>query len=232
VGVLQVADNLPLHELSAAELNEFASLAGELGIEVELGTRGIADGNLARYVELAAQLDVRILRMIVDSPGHEPGAGEVVTTVKESLPALKRADVILAIENHDRFKATALRDLCQRIDSPQVGICLDNANSFGAMEGPEVVVEVLGPLTVNLHVKGFTVHRQSHGLGFLIEGCPMRESQLELEWLLGRMRELGRDVNVILEQWTPPKESLSATIAREATWAADSIAYMKELIPG
>jgi hypothetical protein len=48
-------------------------------------------------------------------------------------------------------------------------------------------------------------------------------------WLL---EELGnRDPNAILELWTPPEETLSATIAKEDAWAVASIEYLRKLIP-
>ena len=54
----------------------------------------------------------------------------------------------LAIENHDRFNSTTLVEILERIDSDRVGICLDTVNSFGALEGPEVVLENLGIATL------------------------------------------------------------------------------------
>jgi len=112
-----------------------------------------------------------------------------------------------------------------------VGICLDTVNSFGALEGPETVVETLGPWTVNLHVKDFAIERVSHAMGFVVEGKPAGRGRLNVPWLLEKLRALGRDPNAILELWTPPGATLEETIAREAEWAEDSIKYLRSLIP-
>jgi hypothetical protein len=42
---------------------------------------------------------------------------------------------------------------------------------------------------------------------------------------------LGLDPNAILELWTPPEETLSATIAKEDAWAVKSVEYLRTLIP-
>lgn len=112
----------------------------------------------------------------------------------------------------------------------KLGICLDTVNSFGALEGPDVVVRTLGPWTVNLHIKDFGVTRASHQMGFAIEGRPAGQGQLDVPWLLNTLRSLDRDVNAILELWTPPDPTLSETIAREGAWAAESVAYLRGLI--
>ena len=75
------------------------------------------------------------------------------------------------------------------------------------------------------------VRRFPYNLGFTIEGRPVGQGVLDVPWLLARMRAFGRDVNAILEQWTPPEETVEATIAKEAAWAAESVAYLRQFIP-
>jgi 3-oxoisoapionate decarboxylase len=231
VGVVQIADNLPLHRLSPAELEALADRAAADGIELEVGTRGIAPAHLRTYLDLAVRLGSPILRVVTDTADHQPTEDEIVTTVRSFLPALAESDVTLAIENHDRFASRTLVDLLQRIDSERVGICLDTVNSFGALEGPERVVEALGPWTVNLHVKDFTITRASHQMGFTIEGRPAGRGRLDVPWLLSRLHAMERDVNAILELWTPPEPALGDTLTKEQAWAVESVDYLRDLIP-
>ena len=147
------------------------------------------------------------------------------------MPEFERADVCLAIENHDRFSARVLAQIIERIGSGYVGICLDTVNSFGALEGPEVVLEALGPLVVNLHVKDFAIFRVSHSMGFTVEGRPAGQGQLNVPWLVEKLGGLGLDPNAVLELWTPPEETLATTIAKEDTWAISSVNYLRTLIP-
>jgi sugar phosphate isomerase/epimerase len=230
VSVVQICDNLPLHALPESQLSELERAAAELGIAIEVGTRGIASEHLRHYVDLAVRFHSPILRVVIDSVDREPSLQEVIELLGPIRNDLQQAQVRLAIENHDRFTARQFRQIVTRLDSPYVGICLDTVNSFGALEGPELVVSTLAPFVANLHVKEFQICRLDHQLGFLIEGRPAGQGRLDVPWLLRQLRASAHPFNAILEQWVPPLDSIQETIAREETWARESIAYLRTLI--
>ena len=202
VDIVQIGDNLPLGRLSPAELDALKARAAGHAISLEVGT---ADHHLA--------------------------ADEVVTTLRGIMARFEQAGVALAIENHDRFGVAMLVEILQRRNSPATGICLDIVNSFGALEGPKVVVEALAPWTLNLHVKDFVVRRVSHSMGFTVEGRPAGQGQLDIPWLLEQLHMRRRDCNAILELWTPPGPTVAETIIKEHEWAQASVAYLRQLIP-
>ncbi len=231
VGLLQVCDNAPLDALSGDELDAFETQAREWAIDIEIGTRGIGAEHVVRQIDLAERFGSPILRIVIDTPTHHPPEDDIVTQVKGFVPHLEAAGVRLAIENHDRFKARTLVGIIDRIGSDHVGICLDCANSFGALEGPSVVVDTLGPYALNLHLKGFTVRRFDHNMGFAILGCPLGQGNLDVPWILSALRRMGRDVNAIIEQWTPPEADLEATLRKEEASVTESVRYLRALIP-
>jgi sugar phosphate isomerase/epimerase len=231
VRVVQVIDNLPLLGRPKGELLRFRQRADELGIQLEIGTSGISPEHLAEYLSLAQLLGSRIVRVLTDTAEHKPTVEEVEALLRQSLPAYEKAGVCIAVENHDRLPTKVLAGILERIRSPFLGICLDTVNSFGALEGPEVVVENLAPWVVNLHVKDFWIRRANYQMGFVIEGRPAGQGRLDVPWLLKRLKEAGRDPNAILELWTPEQDSLEATIAKEDAWARESIEYLRTLIP-
>jgi sugar phosphate isomerase/epimerase len=230
ISVVQIADNLPLDQLSEKESARLRARAEVQGINIEVGTRGIDADHLRRYLDLARYFHSPILRVVVDTHDDHPSPDEVVARVRPLLPDFARANVILAIENHDRFTTDALIHILRTLDSAHVGICLDTVNSFGALEGPALVVERLGPWTVNLHIKDFAVRRADHNMGFTIEGRPAGQGQLDAPWLLREVRQHGRDFNAILELWPPPAENLDDTIAKERSWAEMSVDYLQGVI--
>jgi sugar phosphate isomerase/epimerase len=230
VRVVQVCDNLPLHALTDSEARDLLFRAGQLGIQLEVGTRGIDPIHLRTYLGLAQQFGSPLLRTVIDTADYQPSVDEAVSMLGTALPDFERTNVRLAIENHDRFTIREFLDILQRLDSPHIGICLDTVNSFGALEGPEVVVDSLAPWTVSLHVKEFSIRRVDHQMGFVIEGCPAGQGRLDIPWLLSRLKEAGRDPNAILEQWPPPEGTVEETIAKEQRWAEKSIAYLRTLI--
>jgi len=228
VRLIQVADNLPLELMKDDELEAFHQAATEEGIQLEAGARRMTEANLDKYIHIAGVIHAPILRYVIDGPGFTPGIDDIVQIIKNALPALKENNIILALENYERLKASDFAGIVEKIGSDHVGICLDSVNSLGAGEGLETVVELLGPMTVNLHIKDYCIERLDHKMGFLIEGCPAGEGMLNVPWLLEHVSE--RCESAILEQWTPPERKLMDTIAKEDEWAKESILFLKNLM--
>jgi sugar phosphate isomerase/epimerase len=231
VRVVQFCDNLPLAHWPEPELDALRQRVRQLGLEVEIGARGLAVENLRAHLRLARRFGARFLRLVVDRGTEEPSAEEAVARLKAILPEFAAAGVRLALENHDRFSCATLAWMVEQLGRDQAGICLDTVNSFGALEGPETVVRTLAPYTLNLHVKDFTLTRVSSQMGFHIHGCPAGQGRLNVPWLLDQLRTAGRDVNAILELWTPFGPTLDDTLAREAAWAEASVRYLRTLLP-
>jgi len=230
VRVLQIADNLPLDRLSAGELDRLARVALEREISLEVGTCGIETIHLRTYLDLAVRLKSPLVRVVIDMADVQPTPDEAVTALREVLPEFSRAGVCLAIENHDRFRAVALRDIIDRCASQSIGICLDTANSLGCGEDLHTVLQTLGPHVVNLHLKDFRPRRLAHQKGFVIEGCPAGQGLVDVPRLLADLRSHQRDPNMILELWPPPETTIEESIAKEEAWARESIRYLRTLI--
>jgi len=229
--VVQIADNLPLDRLSLSELRELVRHAGVLGISIEVGTRGILPEHLRNYLRIARECCSPLLRVVVDTADHRPSAKEIVEILRCQVPEFAASRVTLAIENHDRFPCRVLVGILEKLNTERVGICLDTVNSFGALEGPEVVVSTLAPWVVSLHLKDFQVRRASHMMGFTVEGCPAGQGRLDVARLISKLKKEGRDPNAILELWPSPEPTIEQTIAKEKDWARASVEYLRTLIP-
>lgn len=235
--LVQLADNLPMHALESEARERLRARADELGVALQLGTAGLTEANLERYLALAVELGSPILRVVTDVAGYEPTVDEVKTMLRRALPAFERAGVVLALENHDRFKVSTYVDVMEDLAHPYLGICLDTVNSFGALEGPDLVVERLAPYVVNLHLKDFVVRRLSHRMGFELIGAPAGQGMLNVKGLLERFSGdggggragAGSAVTAVLELWPPEATTLEATIARERRWLEESTAYLRGL---
>lgn len=233
VRVLQICDNLPLHALSGSELDALAGFSREAGLTLELGTRGITTPHLNQYLELARRFRSSLLRVVVDTPGDEPDASEVIQRLRNVLGAFRDAGVRLAIENHDRFATRTLAQIVEDLGPDWVGICLDTVNSLGALEGPDQVVATLGPYTLCLHAKDFTIRRPPDQMGFVVEGCAAGKGRLRFEEVFELLQRTARQpFNVILETWVTPGPDLAETVARERAWTEAGITYLRRLIPG
>ena len=226
---LQIGDNLPLHLFSEERLARLKTLVIKDNIRLEIGARKLTPEHLQRYIKLAAFFESPLLRFVIDGDHYEPDSATIIHIIKDALPILKENNIILGIENHDRFKATALASIMDAVASDQVGICLDCVNSLGAGEGFEWVSDVLSPYTVNLHIKDFSIKRFPHKMGFTVTGSATGKGMLNLPLLLEKLSKHKRCTSAVLEQWMAPEEKIEDTVTKEDAWAAEGIQYLKQL---
>jgi sugar phosphate isomerase/epimerase len=230
IKLVQIADNLPLENFSASELNNLVSYAGNKNVTFEFGSKGLTPEHTIKCLKIAEIISSPILRMVIDTSDFKPDIKLIISIIRDLLPEFSSRNIQLAIENHDRFKAREFEKIIEAVASDWVGICLDSVNSIGAGEGFETVSDVLLPYTINLHVKDFTVFRVSHKMGFTIEGRPAGQGMLNIRETVDRLTVLNRCKSAILELWTPPEKNIEDTIVKEDKWACESIEYLKKIL--
>ncbi|WP_435171357.1 sugar phosphate isomerase/epimerase family protein [Paenibacillus glycanilyticus] len=223
LALVQICDNIPLHLLSEEELDELNSLAKELGIELEIGTRGTSPEHLLMYLAIARRLQASLFRTLIT----EPDIHIAEQQLRAVLPDFESAGIKIAIENHGLHTTSQLINLFRSLDSKWLGCCLDTVNSFGALEGPEEVIRELLPYTINLHLKDFDIVRVDHQMGFTILGKPAGYGKLNIEKLLKAAIPYNH-ANAILELWTPYSATVEDTIRLERDWMDSSIHYLKK----
>ncbi len=226
---LQIGDNLPFHSFTDERLNTLKEIVTKHQLRIEVGARGLTAKNLVDYLTISHHLKAPLLRFIIDGPEHEPRSSDVVHLIKDFLPELKKANITLGIENHDRFKAKELAAMMEAVGSEHVGICLDCVNSMGAGEGLEYVAEVLAPYTVNLHIKDFMIERIPSKMGFTISGARAGTGMTNVPMLMEKLANYNRCQSAVLEQWVPWQQDLIQTIEQENKWAEDGVRFLKSL---
>ncbi len=228
---VQFCDNLPLHELSESYRNQINEKAKKADLKLEVGTRGLTINNISRYIEIAKEFGSPFLRVVIDDADYEPNVTEVVKIIKQLLPILKKNQVVLAIENHDRFSSEILKSIILDTDPKWVGICLDTANSLGAAgEGCNDILQTLGQFTVNLHIKDIKINRVDHKMGFIVKGCEAGAGIIDIGSLLDFFKSESKLISLTLELWSNPLPLLGDTIKQEKEWATKSIQYLKRKI--
>ncbi len=226
---LQFGDNLPLHHLSRAELIFLTDLAREHSVQIEVGTKRLTQKNIEQYLEIATLFKSPFIRVVIDDADFEPSENEVIDIIQELLPTLKGKNIVLALENHDRFSSTSLVNIIKKTDPEFVAICLDTANSLGAGEGIQEVIRHLATYTVNLHIKDITIARVEHKMGFNIRGCAAGKGALDIPAIIKSIARYQKLHSVTLEVWSDFEDTLEKTMAREQQWAEESIQYLKKI---
>lgn len=235
VPVLQIADNCPLDKLSEYELTSLNKYARQKSVEIEVGTRGIETENILKYIEIAKKLNSGLLRVVIDTAWHQPDFDEIIALLSKVLPVLTQENIVLGIENHDRFKSSVFARIVETLNSPNVGIVLDTVNSFACEENTLQVLDSLARHTVNYHVKDFKIERVKNSMGLIVTGTVAGEGFLDIPAVEQRLQKEARgDYSTILELWMAPETNVEDTLQKEDIWVKNSISYLKRIlgVPG
>lgn len=228
VTVVQIADNLPLHAMSGMDLERLRDVAHEKGLTLEAGTRGLDPEPLAQYITIAHRIGARLLRTVLS--GSLLGPEELYKAerdIRRVVPLLERHDVTLAFENNEAFSAAEFASLVRRIGSPQVGICLDTANSLGRPETLQTVVEHLAGHAVMLHAKDYDIRRIDTRMGLSVVGRAAGCGRVDFDYVLTELHRRGRDhISVIVEHWPPFEGTIEKTVQLEQEWLTQSVKFL------
>lgn len=231
VDVVQIADNCPLDKLPINELEYLYQYAHKRDVDIEVGTCGIDTENLLKYINISKVLHSPILRVVIDTPDHKPNLDEVISLVRRVLPNLERENIVLGIENHDRFKARVFSKIVQKLSSPYVGIVLDTVNSFACEENTEQVLDALARYCVNFHCKDFIIRRVENKMGLLVTGTIAGEGLLNVPNVWQNLLENAPgSFSTILELWMAPGNTVEETLQQEDCWVKQSVAYLKNAL--
>lgn len=227
VSLFQICDYAPLDRMTDAELHDAARAARELGIMIELGTKGIVPEHLARFLRLADIFGARLVRSMLYSPDSRPELGEAETWLRSSIRSYESAGVALALETYEQVATSDLLGVIERVGSDALGVCLDPANVVARLESPKACVEQTARRVKNVHVKDFAFARQPGWVGFTYSGAPMGTGLHDYPHLLETVRPRERDINEIVEHWLPWQDDAETTIRTEREWTRITLKYLR-----
>ncbi|WIB67386.1 sugar phosphate isomerase/epimerase family protein [Curtobacterium sp. MCBD17_035] len=235
VDLFQICDHAPLDTASDERLAGIRSLADELGLTLEVGTRGTDPEHLARYLHVAQRLDAALVRSMWSAGDDEPDAVETDRRLRAALPAYEEAGVTLALETYERISSVELVAVVSAIGSPNLRICLDPANTVANLEHPADVVARCAPYTANWHVKDFDFTRSPGWVGFQYTGVPFGTGRLDYDGIRAAIEPDARGINRVIEFWLPWQadsaddstgDAASRSIAVETDWVASTVAAL------
>ena len=154
---------------------------------------------------------------------HEPSAFRAAAEhAYQSLLLVKKAlerppynEMRVAVENHKDWRTSELVDLLERVDSPNIGVCLDTGNSIALLEDPMETVEALAPWAVTTHLKDMAVEQYEDG--FLLSEVPLGKGFLDLPRIVSTIRKQQPGIHFNLEMIT--RDPLKVPCLTEGYWA-------------
>jgi sugar phosphate isomerase/epimerase len=231
VHLFQICDYPPIEDYTAEQLHELRRLADELGITLELGTKGIEPGHLRKFLAMAGALGVGLVRSMLYSPTSRPGIDDAKRMLAEVVPAFEAAGVQLALETYEQVRSSDLVDVVASIGSPALGICLDPGNCVANLEHPRDVVERTAPYVINVHVKDFAFSRRGGWVGFLYAGAPLGTGLLDYDHLVETTRAREKGLSQVIEHWLPWQDNFSVTARLEDEWTSSNLEYLRSKNP-
>jgi sugar phosphate isomerase/epimerase len=190
-----------------------------------------AELDLIRWIDAAARLGHPFLRITAGSPasrGNEPAEILVERLVG---PMRRVADhaisrgVKLALENHGDLRAHDILDLFDRVDRPNLGVCLDNVNLIRVGDDMLEGAKALASLTLLVQLK-------DHGPGDpTIWGgpicLPLGKGIAPLDQTIAILDGVGFDGPVCVEL-----ASLGEGHVDELAMIAESVTWLRQHLPG
>lgn len=227
VDLFQICDYTPLETMSKRELRDAASVAADLGLQIQLGTKGINPHRLRRFLDLADAFEARLVRSMLNGSSSTPGLDEAAGWLGQALPEYEVAGVTLALETYEQVATEDLVGLVERVGSERLGICLDPANVVARLEHPRTCVELAVPYVRNVHVKDFAFARQEGWVGFTYSGAPMGTGLHDYAHLLRTVDPRGRGVDEIVEHWLPWQGDPETTVRIEREWTRITLEHLR-----
>ena len=227
LGVLQIADNMPVHNITKQTLDNLSESAKSQGIDLEIGLQSFSPETTKEYLQIAERLDAKILRIALDGNDVQTSDDNIAKEFKKILPMAEKIKCKIAIENHFAFPSTRMANIIKLVGHDHLGACLDVANSICAGEWPDETIDCLADHTINLHIKDYHFKLDPYGVGFCIEGTPMGDGLTNIQSLLSKF--IDKEISVLYEHWLPWPGNFEDARKNEDKWTAEGAAYLKSM---
>jgi sugar phosphate isomerase/epimerase len=228
-GLFQICDQPRLEAPRTDDLRKLRRHADDLGLALEVGTRGVETEHLREHLRVADMLGAEFVRSMLSSSRDTPSVDAAVESLRAVMPEYEAAGISLGLETYEQFSSEDLVDVVERVASPRLGICLDPGNSVGRLEHPMDVARTCARYVINHHVKDFRFTRLESGVGFTFAGAPLGTGLLDHDGVCSVLAEAGAgQVNQVIEHWLMRGSDIESTSATEAQWVADSVAFLRE----
>jgi sugar phosphate isomerase/epimerase len=164
---------------------------------------------------LRAALGGRRYELFDTADAFKQFAAESEQALRLARPVIEKEQVRLAVENHKDWRVADLLGMLKRLDSPQVGVCIDTGNSIALLEEPHQVVEAYAPLAFSTHIKDMGI--EPYDDGFLLSEVPLGQGYLDLPRIMTTIRKARPEVRFNLEMIT--RDPLPIPVLSKKYWA-------------
>lgn len=226
--VFQICDFSYIHDFTDQQYASLKEFSNSLNVELELGIRGVASCDLLNSYNVCAKLGVKTLRTMLIPQDENEVIDESVYQINKCIEKFEKRNIFIVIENYELVPVQSILSVIKKVNSENLLICLDPANSVAALEMPKEVIKRLAPLTRNLHVKDFTFSREDGWVGFKYSGTNLGDGLLDIDYLLSEVLKSSYINSAVIELWVPMESTIEETVNKETKWREQSYHYLIE----
>ena len=148
-----------LGSVDAGYLREVRTTVEDLGMYIEIDTRGTDPGFLVEMLGICKALGADVLRIYASVGGNlEQELAQAPGHFRQVLPVCEDYGVRIAFENHEYETSQDVLKVIREVDSPYVGALVDTGNSMMVWEDPVEAVRAMAPCAVSSHFKDHVVY--------------------------------------------------------------------------
>ena len=199
---------IPVSLVQDEDIPAVMHAAEERGLFITLATGGYTAGPLIEAIQLGKQLRAGTVRTVVGGAkiggDRSPLAGrwqpflqEVLVQLQEATAMAEKADIYLAVENHQDLASEELLWLCESIGSAHFGINLDTGNPLATAEEPIDYFRRVAPYLKNVHLKDYSIYLSEEG--YRLVRCPLGQGVIDFLTLFKILDTSCPDVTMSIE---------------------------------
>jgi 3-oxoisoapionate decarboxylase len=158
-----------------AALAAFCARAAELNLVIVSAGVPIETEIFRRHLELIAPLGIKTVRCILSGvlcgdrtpvgglEGWQRHLEDKARHLQAIAPLAEELGIQIGVENHQDATSEDLIWLCNRVNSPNVGITMDTGNPMAVGEDPVAFAQRVLPHLVHVHLKDYRIMRTEAG---------------------------------------------------------------------
>ncbi|MBI4874613.1 MAG: sugar phosphate isomerase/epimerase [Acidobacteria bacterium] len=163
---------------------------------------GTPEQQIAQGLKIAHAFGATAMRVVVGSAKEraqiETHMASTARVLKGMRSQIRDSGVKLAVENHGGdFQARELKALVEDVGFDILGVCLDSGNPLWMLEDPHLTLELLGPYSVNSHVRDTAVWRVPEGVA--VRWVNMGEGNVDIDGWVKQFVRMQPGVPVTIE---------------------------------
>jgi 3-oxoisoapionate decarboxylase len=167
-----------------AALQQIRGYAGKLGIAMSLSggsicptsssfnaKLGTAEEQIARWLKISRTLGATTMRVVIGSSKDRSQIEKHIASTAQVLKGMRSrirdSGIKIALENHGGdVQAREVKALIDEVGSDILGVCIDSGNPLWMLEDPRLTLELLGPFSIDNHIRDTAIWRVPEGVAF------------------------------------------------------------------